>query len=83
MDLQQFISFYQENSILFAAVAIWSMVWKGIALWKAARNNSVAWFIPLLVINLFGVLEILYIFIFSKMGKRMEENSNNQYPNSK
>jgi methionyl-tRNA synthetase len=70
MDLQQFISFYQENSVLFTVLAIWSLVWKGVALWKAARKDSVAWFIPLLVINLFGVLEILYIFIFSKMSKK-------------
>lgn len=70
MDLQEFISFYQENKALFTILAVWSFVWKGIALWKAAKRDSVAWFIPLLVVNLFGVLEILYIFIFSKIGEK-------------
>jgi hypothetical protein len=46
---------------------IWTVVWKLLALWKSAKNNSVIWFIILGVINTAGILEILYIFIFSKM----------------
>ena len=47
----------------------WSLIWKGVALWKSARKNSIVWFIILLVVNTAGILEILYIFIFSKIGK--------------
>ena len=47
-------------------LAIWTIVWKGTALWKAAKNNSLPWFIALLVINTMGILEIVYIFFFSK-----------------
>ncbi len=65
-ELQQFVSYYEQNKILFAVLAIWSIAWKGVTLWKSARNNSIPWFVVLLVINLFGLLEILYIFIFSK-----------------
>jgi methionyl-tRNA synthetase len=36
------------------------------ALWKAARLNDQKWFVALLVINLVGILEILYIYFFSK-----------------
>jgi len=43
--------------------------WKGIALWKAARNKSLAWFVVLFIVNTAGILEILYIFVFSKRGK--------------
>ena len=50
-------------------VLLWSGVWKLLALWKSARNNSIPWFIVLGVINTLGILEILYIFIFSKMRK--------------
>ena len=50
----------------FAILAIWTIVWKGLALWKAARNNSNIWFIVLLLVNTFGILEIIYIFFFSK-----------------
>lgn len=58
--------------MLLLVVVIWSLVWKGLALWKAARQNSLVWFIVLLVVNTVGILEILYIFIFSKMGKKAE-----------
>jgi hypothetical protein len=54
---------------LFAVMAIWVGIWKGIALWKAAKNNSIPWFVALLVVNSVGILEIIYIFFFSKKKK--------------
>jgi hypothetical protein len=45
---------------------VWSLVWKGFALWKSARLNQLIWFILILIVNTFGILEILYIFVFSK-----------------
>ena len=56
--------------LVLTAILIWSLVWKGLALWKAARKNSLVWFIILLVVNTVGILEILYIFVFSKMEKK-------------
>ncbi len=53
-------------SALFIALAAWSLAWKGIALWKAARNNQRNWYIALLILNTFGILEIIFIFYFSK-----------------
>ncbi len=53
-------------------VVIWSLAWKGVALWKAGRRNDVGWFVALLIVNTLGILEILYIFIFSK---RKPENT--------
>jgi len=46
--------------------AIWTLPWKGFALWKSARLGQKWWFIILLLVNTIGILEILYIFIFSK-----------------
>ncbi|GIS40288.1 MAG: hypothetical protein Ct9H90mP13_01340 [Pseudomonadota bacterium] len=34
---------------------IWSAVWKLIALWKAARNRQLVWFICLAIFNTAGV----------------------------
>jgi hypothetical protein len=51
---------------LLVPLMLWSLVWKGWALWKAAKNNSIPWFVALLVINTLGILEILYIFVFGK-----------------
>lgn len=46
--------------------AVWSITWKGIALWKAARLGHRNWFIALLVVNTIGILEIIYIYWFSR-----------------
>lgn len=54
--------------LILIAAAIWTIPWKGLALWRAARNNQKIWFIVFLVLNTLAVLEILYIFIFSKKG---------------
>ena len=48
-------------------VTIWTVIWKGLALWRSARNGSPVWFIVILLINTLGFLEILYIFLFSKI----------------
>jgi methionyl-tRNA synthetase len=48
-------------------VALWIIPWKGVALWKAAQKKDLYWFIALLFLNTMGILEILYIFVFSKM----------------
>ncbi|HYU65102.1 MAG TPA: DUF5652 family protein [Candidatus Paceibacterota bacterium] len=45
---------------------VWAYVWKGLALWKAGRAGAKWWFIALLVVNTFGILEILYIYVFSQ-----------------
>jgi len=50
--------------------AIWTIIWKGLALWKVAKKNDMAWFVVLLVVNTVGILEILYLFFFSKMGEK-------------
>jgi len=55
---------------LIAIILVWILAWKGIALWKSARNNHLIWFIVLLLVNTIGILEILYIFIFSRLGRK-------------
>jgi len=42
--------------------SVWSIVWKGIALWQAARRDQLGWYVALLIINTLGILEIIYIF---------------------
>jgi len=55
---------------VIAIVVIWSLVWKGLALWKSARKQSLVWFIVILLVNTAGILEILYMFVFSEMSNR-------------
>lgn len=50
----------------FLLLIAWTLVWKGIALWKAARLNQNVWFIILLILNTMGILEIIYIFAVAR-----------------
>ncbi|MDD2646607.1 MAG: DUF5652 family protein [Patescibacteria group bacterium] len=54
-------------SVVMALLLLWSLPWKGVALWRAAKKNHTVWFIVFLILNTIGILEILYIFVFSKM----------------
>jgi len=51
---------------LWIVLLVWTLVWKGLALWRAARNKHKIWFVVILIINTLGVLEILYYFIWGK-----------------
>jgi len=46
---------------VFLTVFIWSIFWKGLSLWHAARRNEKGWFIIFLVINTVGILELVYL----------------------
>ncbi len=51
---------------IIVIIGLWTLPWKGIALWRAANQKEKWWFIILLITNTVAILEILYIFIFSK-----------------
>ena len=51
---------------LFGPLLAWSLAWRAIALWKAARRNHLAWFVILSVIATVGILDIIYIFAVAK-----------------
>ncbi len=50
-------------TIVLISLAVWELVWKGIALWKSGRNNQLGWFISLLIINSAGILPIIYLLL--------------------
>ena len=52
--------------IIIVAV-IWTLFWKGTALWHAARKGNAAWFIILMFVNTLGFLEIIYLFGIQKI----------------
>ena len=47
--------------IVIAILALFDSVMKLIALWKAARNNHLAWFICWAIFNTIGILPIVYL----------------------
>ena len=44
-------------------IVIWDITWKAIGMWKAARNNELAWFICIAIFNTIGIIPIVYLFL--------------------
>jgi len=66
-----FVSSYGKAA--FVLMAIWSLVWKGLALWQAAKKNDKIWYVVLLIVKTVGILEIIYLYFISpseKSGKK-------------
>ena len=76
--MNQFDVWLKAHPLLAGILLAWVLVWKGLALWRAAERKHVYWFIAILVINVGGVLEILYYFIFSEknFGKKSNTSVN-------
>ena len=55
---------------LVAALVLWDVVWKGLALWRSARHEQKGWFIALLILNTAGIIPILYLAFFQKKTKK-------------
>ncbi|HWU24154.1 MAG TPA: DUF5652 family protein [Candidatus Paceibacterota bacterium] len=53
-------------TVLLVVLVVWSLVWKGIGLWFAARNYQKGWFIAILILNTAGILEIIYLLFFRR-----------------
>lgn len=60
---------------LIVAVVTWQLAWKGLSLWRAARNDSKPWFVALLAINSMGVLDAFYLFVVDRRHRRRIEAS--------
>jgi len=55
-----------SNSQLIAIIivcAIWELIWRGFALWKAAKNNHIVWFVCIIFFNTVGILPIVYLLL--------------------
>lgn len=70
-QLDQWVFAHKEIIVL---LALWALPWKGVALWKAAHRQEKWWFVALLVVNTLALLEIFYIFYWTKRKK-----SNSQF----
>lgn len=69
-DTFELLKLIVPSALFLIIFVFWSIIWKGMALWKAARLGSKGWFVALLIINTLGILEILYLYVFSKKEKK-------------
>jgi len=69
------MEYFSQNSLLILIVILWTLPWKGWALWLSARRGQKWWFIIILIVNTFAILEIFYVFVFSKKKSEKIKNS--------
>jgi len=63
-----------ENFLLIVVLmTLWTLPWKGYALWKSAQMRHKKWFIVLLVVNSVAILEIIYIFFILPKHQNLSE----------
>ena len=66
----------KQFPFIYILLAIaWTIPWKAVALWRAAKREEKKWFVVLLVINSLAVLEIIYIFFFSKRQQSLDKDT--------
>lgn len=76
--------FYNFNDVsgfpwwVIFIITLWTLPWKGIALWKSARNGQKKWFVVLLVVNTLAILEILYLKFWQKKIDEKKLPANNE-----
>jgi hypothetical protein len=61
------LSWIHANAPLFVLLLLWSVFWKGLALWHSGRRGQPWWFVILLILNTAGILEIIYLFAVAKL----------------
>ena len=69
MVLENLNNFLLQNLWVLSLIITWELVWKAIALWKAAKLNHKIWFVVMLVVNTVGIIPIIYL-IFTRKKKR-------------
>jgi hypothetical protein len=50
------------HGLVLLVLVIWSLFWKGLALWHSARKGQSGWFVVILIVNTAGILEVIYLF---------------------
>lgn len=67
MMLAAFPQFSSAQMTTIAFITVWTLFWKGMALWHAGRRHQPVWFVVLLLVNTLGILEIAYLFFVLKL----------------
>ena len=69
------IAIGQTKLLIVVIAALWVLPWKGYAVWTAARMGHKRWFIALIILNTFAILDIFYIFYVAKKTSKDIKNA--------
>ncbi|MGO0122600.1 DUF5652 family protein [Desulfothermobacter acidiphilus] len=51
---------------ILVLLLLWSLFWKGWALWRAARNDHRGWYVLLFLLHTLGILDIIYLLAWGR-----------------
>jgi len=72
-----------SNMWQMVPLLLWSLTWKGIALWYAAKRDEKVWFGVLLILNTMGIVEILYLVFRVKLFSKKQVMAKKPHPEKK
>ena len=58
---------------IIGVIVLWDLIWKGLAMWRAAKRQQPVWFVLLLIINSAGILPICYILFTEQRPEVLEK----------
>ena len=59
--ITNFAEALQANPALLVGISLWEALFTLLALWFAARNDHKVWFLACVLVQLFGLVEIIYL----------------------
>jgi len=71
-------SYYMLFAVLTIILVVVVALLKGIALWRAAKNNQKIWFWVFIFVNTVGILEIIYLLTSGEKKEKKVNNFTNQ-----
>jgi methionyl-tRNA synthetase len=60
------IIYFLNQPQFYLPLLLWTLIWKGVALWKASSKKQLIWFVLLMSVNTLGLFEIIYIFFLNR-----------------
>lgn len=55
-----------EGVLTVLFISMWTLLWKGVALYHAGKNRQKVWFVVLLLLNDLGILSMIYLRWFQR-----------------
>jgi len=59
--LESFGAYLEANPNMVVILSFWEALWTLLGVWFAARNNQKAWFFAMGILQIFGLVEIIYL----------------------
>ena len=59
--VESFGAYLEANPNMIVIITLWESIWTLLGVWFAARNNQKVWFFAMGLLQIFGLVEIIYL----------------------